>query len=147
MRKPRLRSFSLVGRLASVYDWGRQEDLGSKKYYVRGKRASLNEYNVAKALDTLGLEFIFQVSLLGGRVPFGIVLDFLVETVPYITPMWVHGEHWHTGAQREIDLLQQAVIEDYLGTEVARPVELWGDQTDTEEKALMYTRMALGFTT
>lgn len=147
MRKATLPTFSL-GRLSTLYNgWFKQDNEEERTHFVQGKKATLNEYNEAKALEIIGLDFQFQLSLAGGRtLAFGIVLDFLVETVPLPTPLWVHIEYWHYGPQRERDMLQMSLIEEYLGFEVAPPVELWGDQTDTVEKALLYTRLKLGIT-
>ena len=126
-----------------------QEDDGSRTVFVTdsyGKisKASTYEFNVAYALEILKLLFGFQVSIAGGRgVAFGLVLDFLVETVPRPTPLWVHGDYWHMGDKRAKDLRQQHTVSEYLGGEVNPHVELWSDQTKTKEAALLYVRQAL----
>ena len=112
--------------------------------YGDTSKASTNEYNVALALQTLKLSFRFQVSIAGGRGrAFGLVLDFMVDTVPRPTPLWVHGDYWHTGDKRQKDLRQQQTVKDYMKGEVNLPVEIWGNQSKTGESALLYTRQAL----
>ncbi len=112
--------------------------------YGKTSKASTNEYNVALALETLKLTFKFQVSIAGGKGrAFGLVLDFLVDTVPRATPLWVHGEFWHTGDKRQKDLAQQATVEEYMQGQVNLPVEIWGNQSKTRETALLYVRQAL----
>lgn len=121
--------------------WDVREESAPSNYVVAGKSATSYEYNVAKALDTINLPFIFQVSYLGGRtLRGGVVLDFLVLTDPLSTPCWVHGEHWHSGKQRTIDLMKQAVLDFYTRGELALPVVLYGELVDTEEKALATVR-------
>ena len=139
-----LRTFSL-GRLASAYpNFYEPEQLAAQTYTVQGKSASLNEYNVALGLEALGYEYTFQVNLFGGRMELGgVVLDFLVDTVPLPTPLWVHGEYWHTGEAREKDLLQQAMVEDEMGHQLMPAIELWSWQTMTPETALMWLRIYL----
>ena len=126
-----------------------QEDDTSRTVFVtdsygKTSKASTNEFNVAAALKTLKFSFRFQVSIAGGKGrAFGLVLDFLVETVPRPTPLWVHGEHWHTGEKRMKDLRQQDTVREYLQGEVNPAVEIWGTESKTEEDALLYTRMRL----
>lgn len=134
-----LRSFSL-GRLASAYpNFYEPDQLAAREYTIQEKAASLYEYNVSLALDSLGFDYIFQVNIFGGRMELGgIVLDFLVDTVPLPTPLWVHGEYWHTGAAREKDLYQQAQIEDQMGNQLMPAIEIWGWQAATPELARMW---------
>jgi hypothetical protein len=126
-----------------------QEDDDVRTYYVtdsrgRKSKASSNEYWVAEALRELNLEFQFQLSIAGGRsLAFGIVLDFLVDTAPLPTPVWVHGEHWHTGERRAKDLRQQDIVKEYMQDSILEPVELWGSETDTKDEALAAVRREL----
>ena len=125
------------------------EDRSNLTYYVTDRRgrttkASSNEYYVSLALDKLGLEYAFQMSVAGGKtLSFGIVVDFLVETVPLPTPVWVHGEYWHTGAEREKDLRQQDIVREYMQGSILEPVEIWGHESDTKEMAFSSVRRKL----
>ena len=111
------------------------------EYVVHDRDASLNEYNVALALDTLKLEYFFQYAPLGFTGLRGqYIVDFLVF-VPYEQPMEVYGEYWHTGQLGSDDKLRQAFLEKYF----KRPVIiLWGVETETEELALAAVRDHFG---
>jgi hypothetical protein len=136
-------------KLISGYLKPPQEDDSLRVYLVtdvRGRtfKASKNEWNVAQALETVGLEFKFQLSVAGGRsLAFGIVLDFLVETVPLPTPVWVHGEYWHQGDRRARDLRHQDIVREYMQGGILEPVEIWGDESDTAPRALAAVRQKL----
>jgi hypothetical protein len=134
-----------LGRLQPVYaPFYEQPDLLDRAMTVQGKKASLNEYNVAKALDTVKLSYEFQLGIAGGRdLLGGIVLDFLVYTIPWPTPLWVHGEYWHQGPDREKDLRQQAIVDSIFRGEVGKPVEIWGSESETEAAALAAVRIKL----
>jgi hypothetical protein len=78
--------------------------------YIQGiKVGSLNEYNVASALEKMRMQFQYQYPILGGHwVRGGQVLDFLVDRQPLPVPVLVQGEYWHsnpaTEAFREIEI-------------------------------------------
>lgn len=154
MEKRRLRQSTIQDhfqyrRLRSTYFFAPQEDDNQRVFYVedmRGRvaRATKNEYNVAQALEAFDLEFTFQLSIAGGRsLAFGIVLDFLVETAPLPTPVWVHGEYWHTGDRRKRDLEQQEVVKQYMEGGILEPVEIWGMESETVELAKRAVREKL----
>jgi hypothetical protein len=141
LRKAQLATYG-TGVIQPLFaNWFKQPDEDLRRYSIQGKRASSNEYWVGLALDELVLGYIFQLSIMGGRsVAFGMVLDFMVETVPIPTPLWVQGDYWHQGAQRQTDLRQQAVVEAYGAGQINQPVEIWGNESDTYEKALRAVR-------
>lgn len=106
----------------------------NQRYQVRGKRASSYEYNVAQALDYYRLDYLFQVSYWGGRaLAGGIVLDFLIFTVPLSTPLWVNGDYWHQANNAQLESYQRALLQTFGNT--AQPVILWGQDSDTVEAA------------
>jgi hypothetical protein len=154
MQKRRLRESTLQDhfqyrKLQTMYMAQPQEDDANRKFYVedsRGRvsRASSNEYNVAQALENLGYDFQFQLSIAGGRsLAFGIVLDFLVETAPLPTPLWVHGEYWHQGDRRKRDLEQMEVVKQYMEGGILEPVEIWGMESETVAMATTALRRKL----
>jgi len=111
-------------------------------YTIAGSDASDIEWRVAVALEKLGLHFIYQYSLLGGRTKRGgIVLDFLVLTSPLSTPLDVRGEYWHQPKQR---------IEDDLGLALAmsrgrfaQPVIIYGGELQSVEQAYSVVKREL----
>lgn len=54
---------------------------------------SLNEWWVAVALDQFGWDFGYQVPFYFGGTK--TVADFVVNTLPLNTPLFVDGEYWH----------------------------------------------------
>lgn len=93
---------------------------------------SKNEWYVALALDKLQIDYIYQYMLSGGRgIRGGQVIDFIVYS-PMAVPVYVQGEYWHNEKTESEDLLKQADAENWFKT---TPILLWGDETDTREKA------------
>lgn len=93
---------------------------------------SRNEWFVALALDKLGIEYYFQVSLNGGTsIRGGQVIDFVVFR-PNPTPVFIQGEYWHNQAQQNEDILKQRAAEETYKT---KPIILMGEETDTKDKA------------
>lgn len=93
---------------------------------------SKNEFYVALALEKLGIEFMFQFALYGGRsVRGGQVVDFVVFN-PKAIPVFIQGEYWHNKASENEDIMKQAAAEEYFKT---KPVLLMGEETDTKDKA------------
>lgn len=106
---------------------------------VQGSHASQNEYNVAVALERLGLEFIFQYDILGGRrLRGGAVIDFLVLTIPLPTPVFVNGDYWHSDATQEF--YQKSMVDQALRGQANPVVVMWGHETDTVEAATSVIR-------
>ena len=114
-------------------------------YVIQGKKASVLEYHVALALQTLDIPFLYQYEFMGGRRLGigGFIADFLAMTHPLSTPIWVHGEYWHRGRQMTIDDYQQAVAMFYHRGQINQPVVLWEEDVDTPEKALASVRREL----
>jgi len=102
---------------------------------------SKNEWYVALALDKLKIDYIYQYMLSGGRgVRGGQVIDFVVYN-PAATPVYVQGEYWHNQKTESEDILKQADAENYFKTP---PILLWGDETDTKEKAYQIVMEKIG---
>lgn len=77
---------------------------GPKRHRIQGKRASNLEWMVYQALRRLKWtddDIEFQVGVLGGRLPGGAVLDFVVWT--YAGPVIIEpdGDHWHAALQQQ----------------------------------------------
>src|SRR4030043_1414668 len=94
---------------------------------------SVEEWRVANSLTKFGWEYIYQASVMGGRsLRGGQVIDFLVETVPKQTALYVQGEYWHGSKQESKDKLLQA----YAFGPLQLLVEVvTGDQLETQEES------------
>lgn len=145
LRRSKLTSRQFKGLRTLYHQPARADDL-ERIYKVTDasgstRKATSNEKYVADALDKLNLEYDFQMSVAGGRtLAFGIVLDFLVHTRPQNTPVWVHGEHWHQGAKRASDIRAMQTVESYGQGTYRKGVEIWGDESNDPQRALMAVR-------
>ncbi len=111
-------------------------------YTIKGSKATDIEWRVAVVLERLGLNFIFQYSLQGGRTARGgIVLDFLVLTDPLSTPLDIRGNYWHRPQQRLDDDLGLAIA--MSRGRFAEPVILYGSQLQTIEAAYAVVKREL----
>ena len=90
------------------------------------KRAgSLNEYNLALALEAEEIQFLYQFTLFGGaRTLGGVAVDFVVW-IPFITPLEVIGAYWHQNTSRE--RYRSSIIASYFGVE---PIEFSEEETE-----------------
>ena len=104
---------------------------------IHGQKAgSKPEWNVAIALVRLGWSFDYQLSYFGGRtIAGGMVLDFLVSTLPDPTPIFVQGEYWHSGARQEVDALQLANMRQQFSGRIRNPILLQASDAATAEQA------------
>jgi hypothetical protein len=82
---------------------------------IDGQQATnLYEWRAAKALWKLGLSFDYQVSFDGGRSRAGgQVVDFVVDTIPVRTAVWIDGEYWHEGKMTSDQRMKRAIIGSY----------------------------------
>ncbi len=114
----------------------------ASKFSIQGSKATDIEFYVSLALTKLHLDFKFQHPIGGGRgMRGGIVLDFLVFTVPKPTPLDIRGEYWHQHNQTiEDDLFLALGVkqEDY-----AYPVVNYGGELQTPEQAFSTVKREL----
>lgn len=111
-------------------------------YEVQGERATLNEYNVAMALDSLKIGYIFQYAIDGGkRVRGGMVIDFVIQEPPKPTPLNVDGDYWHKGEREVEDRLQELSLASKAW--LAPLVRVMGNETNTFEDALVAVKRVL----
>ncbi len=83
----------------------------SDEMIVQGVRVdSINEYNVALALDRLNLDYAFQYYFGDMGIRGSQTIDFLVYTTPKPTPLFVHGEYWDAGVKAIEEVLKQSSI-------------------------------------
>ena len=105
---------------------------------------SREEYNVAKALDEMGLEYAYQ-KYLGASEEWGtFIIDFLVYTLPKPTPLFVHGEYWHSGKFAADEALKLADIDMRMRGTWAQSVVIWEHECEDEDQAFNSLREKLG---
>ena len=101
---------------------------------IQGAKATDIEYYGALALERLGIPYIFQFEMMGGRTRRGgIVLDFLALTVPLSTPIDLRGDYWHQPQQRLDDDLALAIM--MSRGSYAEPVVIYGAEMQSIEQA------------
>jgi hypothetical protein len=114
-------------------------------YVNATKVGSKPEWYVAIAIDRLGWDFEAQVSYFGGRkVAGGMVLDYLVYTLPDPTPIFVQGEHWHSGSRQELDALQLANLRRFFSNRIRDPILLEERTINTPERAYNTCKREIG---
>lgn len=112
--------------------------------FIQGQKVkSVQEARVAVALEQLGHDFRYQVRFMGGRrLPGGQVLDFVVETKPFPTIIYVQSRYWHRGEQRTRDRLNVAHVRQRFGQVFV--VELFGKDLTSIEQAVSVLRREVG---
>jgi hypothetical protein len=112
--------------------------------FIQGKSVdSQNEMNVAIALDSLDMTYEYKYILGIMHVRGSHQIDFLVHTVPKPTPLFVHGEYWHTGKHALEDEMKMAEITSLMKNHWADPVIIWGENCETVEDAREAVREVL----
>lgn len=74
------------------------DQLQAGPYQVQGRKASDLEYRTYKTLKKLGWrdeQIQFQVNILGGRMPGGQVLDYVLYGPGLVYVIFVNGDYWH----------------------------------------------------
>jgi len=108
-------------------------------FIIQGKSATDIEWRVYRALRKEGVtddDIGFQVDYFGGRqFSGGLVIDFVVQTVPLPTLIYVNGNFFHEGAaQQDEDLFEQSLVESRMNGQV-RVITLWGNDLQTQDHA------------
>lgn len=98
---------------------------------------SREEYNVAKALDEMGLEYAYQKYLGASEERGTFIIDFLVYTVPKPTPLLVHGEYWHTGKYAAETALKEAMINARMRGTWRDIVVIWESECQSVDDAMV----------
>lgn len=114
------------------------------KYLVKGIVVdSINEANVAMALDRMELDYEYQYNFGIRGVAGSQIIDFLVETMPRPTPLFVHGEYWHTGNYAINEAVKMEQIKSVTRGTWADPKIIWGDESTTVDDAFVHLQTLL----
>jgi len=127
-RKPRTHTIPKPSDINPSIPW-----FSVKGLLINGRPVGSSlEWNVAAALDAIGIGYRYQVSLFGGRVIGGTIADFEVFTRPMSVYVYCQGSYWHRrGDKEEQDEYLFARIEQHYHKKV---IAIW------EENALTVTQ-------
>ena len=106
---------------------------------------SKEEARVAVALGIVKIPFIYQYQVEGSQLPGSMKIDFLVQTIPAPTPLFVQSRYWHgPGFVRgDKDKLQQAFLAHrFPGWMPAE--EIWDYDVPNVQAAVGQVRMKFG---
>lgn len=118
-----------------------EDEIGLIQGQIPGSRI---EWYVALALNKLGLQYIYQYSIGGGRLfRGGQVIDFFVFTVPLPTPLFVQGDYWHRGTRAAATILNLERAKNLLKGQAADPVEIWEHEALDEGMAYQTVKRKL----
>lgn len=105
---------------------------------------SVQEWRVAVALNRLKLDYSFQYAIDGGRTRRGgQVIDFLVYTVPFPTPVFVQGVYWHDRKTENEDHLKQLRAQRLFNGQIAPNVLLKDTELTTMSEAYAVVKREL----
>lgn len=104
---------------------------------------SLNEWNVGKALEKLGLDFAYQFYVGGAGLRGSQIIDFLVYTAPKPQPLYVYGDFWHGGQYAQETELKATLINSKMRGIWNMAVVIWEHECETEEQAYNAVRTKL----
>lgn len=106
---------------------------------------SVEEYRFAVGLYKRDLKFDFQFPVSGGRsVRGGTIIDFLVQTAPLPTPVFIDGEYWHARSQQQQDEFLRAQIVSIFKGAVRDPVSIAAGLLKTQEATDTIIRKLFG---
>jgi hypothetical protein len=117
-------------------------DTGNPAMLIKGIPAgSQYEWNMSLALDTLGIEYRYQVPINYGRARLGgQVLDFEIYA-PRFTILDVRSSYWHTGAHED-ELSFRRAVQRAFGSNV-NVLIAWDKDAITKEAALAFLKANL----
>lgn len=93
---------------------------------------SKEEYWIALWLYKMGVDFIYQHSVLGGRTrPGGQVIDFWITSTYLPTPLYFNGEGFHNKASEASDEYKLATLKKRMAGRIREPAIIWGKDVPT----------------
>lgn len=117
----------------------------NEEYKVHGQVASsINEYNVAMALEHYDLDYEYQYFFGLARIKGFQILDFLVKTDPKPTPLNVQGTYWHTGRYAREEQIKVLALNSRMRKYWAEMVHIWDNECETIEDAIEAVGKKLG---
>lgn len=90
---------------------------------------SVEEWRWILAALYYKVDFEYQVDIAGGRnIAGGLVLDFMMETQPLMTPVSIKGRYWHSGRTEVEDLIREATLAERYKGEIFPLVSIYSDE-------------------
>lgn len=106
---------------------------------------SKEEWWIAMALNRLGIPYVYQYPVNGGRTRGGYLVDFVVMTTPLFTMIEPEGNHWHTGELGSDDRKRDSDVENEMQDVARIPiVKLWIPDMIDEDTTFQRLRSLLG---
>lgn len=116
-----------------------------EEYVVHGKTTdSINEFNVAMALEKFHLDYEYQYYFGLSRIKSSQVIDFLVKTAPKPTPVNVHGTYWHSGRYAPQTVLNEQAVNVRMRGTWADEVIIWENECEDIDSAIEAVGRKLG---
>ena len=117
----------------------------NEEYFIHGQTAaSVNEYNVAMALEHFDLDYEYQYFFGLARIKGFQIIDFLVKTDPKPTPLNVQGTYWHTGRYAREEQIKVLALNSRMRRIWAEMVHIWENECETIEDAMEAVGKKLG---
>jgi hypothetical protein len=111
---------------------------------INGQLAgSTLEWHLALGLWRAKFQFGYQVPVGGGSLfRGGLIIDFVVYTVPMQTPLEALGDYWHGGVKDDIRW-REARMKRLMGNGYADPLFVWEHQAIDADMAYNWVRRNL----
>ena len=89
---------------------------------------SVEEWRWILAALYYKVDFDYQVDIAGGRnIAGGLVLDFMMYTLPLKTPVSIKGKYWHSGRTEVEDLIRESTLAERYKGEIFPLVSIYSD--------------------
>jgi len=106
---------------------------------------SKEEWRWALALNHIKVRYYYQFTIYGGRnISGGEIIDFMVLTKPYSTPVFIHGRYWHTGRYSSDETYYTERLSRYMRGQIMKPVIVWDDEIPNLDAAYRKAKELFG---
>lgn len=104
---------------------------------------SKEEWRFAKALDYLGVYYVYQYAIWDYPFYGSQKIDFLVFTPVLPTPVFIQGTYWHTGKYAEQTKYNLQKVADAFRGQFYDPIEIWDYEIPTVDHAISVAKQRL----
>lgn len=123
-----------------------REKEAERELVIQGQAAgSVNEWNVAQALNKMKVQYEYQYPVFGGTsTRGGQVIDFLLYVMPRPIPLYVQGEYWHNRKKETDDLYKMRMVEERFRGQFDPPMAIKESECETPEQAFDWLMREVG---